>query len=155
MSSVSDKTWVLKIHEQSNEVMTIIINLPTTSKNPVLLDIGSVLTWHMYHPRSVSRVSLMWRDHVRWPLCVTAIRWFLVITWLAIVKMVCVSTRSHATCKSPRQILLFIYLYTYIWDGDKTFCRIKCSHIFILSEQFTPPETETESIIFFFYLKSF
>ena len=74
--------------------------LPTTSRKPVLLDIGSVLTWHMYHPRSFSRVSLMWRDHVRWPLWVTAIRWFFVITWLAIVRIVCVSTRSHATCKS-------------------------------------------------------
>lgn len=58
---------------------------------------GSVFIWHMYHPRSDSRTSRMWRYHVRCSLCVTPIRWFFVITWLWMVRIVCVSTRSHAT----------------------------------------------------------
>lgn len=73
----------------------------------MLLDIGSVLTWHMYHPLSVSLVSRMWRHHLRWPLCVTAIRWFFVITCVAIVRIVCVSTRSHATCRTKETIFNF------------------------------------------------
>lgn len=72
----------------------------------MLLDIGSVLTWHMYHPLSVSLVSRMWRHHLRWPLCVTAIRWFFVITCVAIVRIVCVSTRSHATCQTKETIFI-------------------------------------------------
>lgn len=90
-------------------IVSITKNLPTTSRKPVLLDIGSVLTWHMYHPRSSTRVSFMWSDHVRWPLWVTAIRWFFVMTWVAIVKMVCVSTRSHATCKSDQTDIFHTY----------------------------------------------
>lgn len=39
----------------------------------------------------------MCSSHVLCSLCVTPILWFFVITWLAIVRMVCVSTRSHAT----------------------------------------------------------
>lgn len=71
--------------------------LPTISMYPTWLFIGSVFIWHMYHPLSDSRTSLMWRNHVRRSLCVTPIRWFFVMTWLAMVRMVCVSTRSHAT----------------------------------------------------------
>lgn len=73
---------------------------PTTSKYPTWLFMGSVLIWHMYHPLSASRTSRICKYHDRWSLCVTPMRWFLVITWLWMVRMVCVSTRSHATCNN-------------------------------------------------------
>lgn len=82
------------------------LSLPTTSRYPVWLFIGSVLIWHMYHPLSDSFTSRMWRNHVRWSLWETAIRWFFVITWLAIVNIVWVSTRSHATCNKIEKTLL-------------------------------------------------
>lgn len=63
----------------------------------------------MYQPRSDSRTSRMWRNHVRWSLWETAILWFFVITWLAIVKIVCVSTRNHATWKARNKCYMHHY----------------------------------------------
>lgn len=46
----------------------------------------------------------MCKYQARWSLCVTLILWFFVITWLAMVRMVCVFTRSHAICKQNSQV---------------------------------------------------
>lgn len=73
------------------------VALPTTSRYPTWLFIGSVFIWHIYHPLSDSLTSRMCRYHVRLSLCVTVMRWFLVMTCVAMVRMVCVSTLNHAT----------------------------------------------------------
>lgn len=52
----------------------------------------------MYHPLSDSLTSRIFNCQARFSTCVTTIRWFLVITCVCIVKIVCVSTRSHAIC---------------------------------------------------------
>lgn len=87
-------------HNNNRICHIYLVHLPTTCKYPCWLFIGSVLIWHMYHPLSASFTSRMCRNHTRWSLCVTAIRWFFVITWLWMVNMVWVSTRNHATCKA-------------------------------------------------------
>lgn len=86
-------------------------NLPTTSRKPVWLFIGSVFIWHMYQPRSVSRTSRMCKNQVRWSLWVTPILWFFVITWFAIVRIVWVSTRSHATWNNILLLILFYFCF--------------------------------------------
>lgn len=73
--------------------------LPTTCSWCVWLIIGSVLTWHMYLPPSDGPISLRVRVQAPSPW-LTLTRWFLVMTWAAIVRIVCVSTRSHATWSS-------------------------------------------------------
>ena len=50
----------LPIFYRSFFVETIMIMiLPTTSKNPLSLTIGSVFIWHIYHPRSDSWILLI------------------------------------------------------------------------------------------------
>lgn len=73
--------------------------LPTTFKNPTWLFMGSVLIWHMYQPMSVSLMSRICKYQFRCSVWVTAMRWFFVITWLCMVRIVWVSTLSHATWK--------------------------------------------------------
>lgn len=87
---INNNHWSKKIHINYS---------PTTSKYPNWLFIGSVLIWHIYHPLSADRTSLMCKYHVRWSLWLTPILLFFVITWLWIVRMVCVSTLNHATWK--------------------------------------------------------
>lgn len=90
----------------------------------------------MYHPLSDSFTSRMWRNHVRWSLWETAIRWFFVITWLAIVNIVWVSTRSHATCNklkvlatvSNRIIVFLIFNLT-----SQTSCIIDAFYAILLN----------------------
>lgn len=120
--------WSTIIIRQKDNINS---RLPTTSRNPVLLDMGSVLTWHIYHPLSVSLVSRIWRHHLRWPLCVTAIRWFFVITWVAIVRIVCVSTRSHATYTTKEQSIFMrsSQLYQEISDDISVFSIINRSEL--------------------------
>lgn len=91
-SSIKKKQYFIKIY------------IPTTSKKPVWLFIGSVLIWHMYHPRSDSRRSLTFSCHVLNSEYVMPTRWFFVITWFWIVRMVWVSTRNHATWKKKQEI---------------------------------------------------
>ena len=40
--------------------------LPTTSRNPLSLLMGSVLTWHIYQPRSDSWILLIWSRQILW-----------------------------------------------------------------------------------------
>lgn len=101
------------------------LSLPTTSRYPVWLFIGSVLIWHMYHPLSDSFTSRMWRNHVRWSLWETAIRWFFVITWLAIVNIVWVSTRSHATCNKIEKTLLVSHVLSITLFPISNFERLQ------------------------------
>lgn len=51
-----------------------------------------------YQPLSDSFISLMRIVQVLCSELAMPILWFLVITWFCIVRIVCVSTRSHATC---------------------------------------------------------
>lgn len=60
----------------------------------------------MYHPLSVSLTSRIFNCQARFSACVTTIRWFLVITCVWIVNIVCVSTRSHAICKPKKNTIL-------------------------------------------------
>jgi len=51
-----------------------------------------------YQPLSDSLISLIRIVQVLCSELAIPIRWFLVITWFCMVRIVCVSTRSHATC---------------------------------------------------------
>lgn len=51
----------------------------------------------MYHPLSDSFTSRIFNCQIFFSVFVMDIRWFLVIIWLPIVRIVWVSTRSHAT----------------------------------------------------------
>lgn len=51
-----------------------------------------------YQPLSDSLISLMRIVQVLCSELAMPILWFLVITWFCIVRIVCVSTRNHATC---------------------------------------------------------
>lgn len=59
----------------------------------------------MYHPWSVSFTSLMCNCQMRFSVWPMPMRWFLVITWCWIVKIVCVSTRSQATWSNCQSIV--------------------------------------------------
>lgn len=81
-----------------------IVHSPTTFRKPIWFRIGSVFTWHMYHPLSDSLTSFIRSTHLRPSTCVIVIRWFLVITCVCIVKIVWVSTRSQATCVTINRV---------------------------------------------------
>ena len=90
---------------------------PTTSRYPDLWIMGSVLIWHMYHPRSLSCALWMLRNHL-WPEGrVREMRGFRVITLLWIVNMVWVSTRTQATWEWRYSKLILskdhIYIHVY------------------------------------------
>jgi hypothetical protein len=90
-------SYLLSLPNESIIRALYIVHSPITSRWPTWLFGGSVLIWHMYQPRSLSLTFRTCRYHVRWSLCVTLIRWFFVITWLAIVRIVYVSKCSHTT----------------------------------------------------------
>lgn len=54
-------------------------------------------TWHMYQPRSDSSTSRMCRYQLRWSLWVRTILGFCVMTLWWMLRIVWVSTRTHAT----------------------------------------------------------
>ena len=68
-----------------------------TSMYPLLLLIGSVLTWHMYQPLSTSCTFDMWSFHSLCSRWESETLWFLVMMLLCMVRIVCVSTRTQAT----------------------------------------------------------
>ena len=65
----------------------------TTSKNPRSALMGSVLTWHMYQPRSDSCTLLICKRHILWSWWDKDMRWFRVMMLWWMVRMVCVSTK--------------------------------------------------------------
>lgn len=88
-----------------------------------------VLTWHMYlrhvereklnkysssinpyslphHPLSFSRMSFSLSCHVFFSVKLMPTRWFLVMTLFWIVRIVCVSTRSHATFRKSLEVII-------------------------------------------------
>ena len=83
---------------QVDKVMRhIIVILPWTSRYPRLLLMGSVLTWHMYQPLSTSCTLAMCSFHSLCSRCDSDTRWLRVMMLLWIVRMVWVSTLTHAT----------------------------------------------------------
>ena len=75
-------------------------NLPTTSKYPERCLIGSVLIWHIYQPRSLGWTLWSCKIQTLAAGLFNEILGFLVITLLWIVRMVWVSTLTHATWKN-------------------------------------------------------
>lgn len=69
----------------------------TTSKKAVCIFIGSVLTWHMYWPRSSIFTLFIFNVHVLKSLCVTDNRPLLVMTCSWIAKIALASAFIHAT----------------------------------------------------------
>lgn len=59
---------------------------------------GAGISRMTYQPLSDSLISLIRIVQVLCSELAMPIRWFLVITWFCMVRIVCVSTRSHATC---------------------------------------------------------
>lgn len=68
-----------------------------------------VFIWHIYHPRSSSSTSFICKYHDRWSLCVKLILWFCVIKLWWIDNIVCVSTRTQATCNGTQRINLILF----------------------------------------------
>ena len=81
----------------SKDFWTFFNNLPTTSKYPERCLIGSVLIWHIYHPRSLGWTLWSCKIQTLAAGLFNEILGFLVITLLWIVRMVWVSTLTHAT----------------------------------------------------------
>ena len=74
---------------------------------------GSVLTWHMYQPRSDSCTLSRWRRHISRSWCERDTRWFRVMMLWWIVRMVCVSMRTHATCGEERKMELSVLIIVH------------------------------------------
>ena len=75
------------------------VSLPTTSKYPERCLMGSVLIWHMYQPRSSGCTLCSCKVQTLDFGLLSEIRGLRVITLLWMVRIVCVSTRTQATCR--------------------------------------------------------
>ena len=123
-------------------------NVPTTSRNPFLLLIGSVLIWHIYHPLSLSSTFSIWSRHVSRSWWDKDTLWLRVMMWWWMVRMVCVSTRTHATywlwnsiksifiicIISPLlvnsfQVKHFNWVFLFCWGKEKRHPSTLCTYI--------------------------
>lgn len=91
------KSMFIPVNFKLGEIRLKFVFLPTTLRYPTWLFIGSVLIWHIYQPMSLCLTSRICKYQLRCSVWVTAMRWFFVMTWLWIVRIVCVSTLSQAT----------------------------------------------------------
>jgi len=79
--------------------LVIILGGTTTSKYPERCLMGSVLIWHMYQPRSSGCTLCSCKVQTLDFGLLSEIRGLRVITLLWMVRIVCVSTRTQATCR--------------------------------------------------------